>query len=83
MIIVIRLNPDGTVVNRVIQVNYSEPLNEETNPALREGDIVLISTGNLARTSDFLGLIGGAINSFVSPIFQVLGIFNFLNGNNN
>ncbi|WOD38907.1 polysaccharide biosynthesis/export family protein [Nodosilinea sp. E11] len=79
----IRLNPDGTVVNRIIQVDYSEPLNEETNPALREGDIVLISTSNLARTSDFLSLVGGAINSVINPIFQVLGIFNILNNNNN
>lgn len=79
----IRLNPDGTVVNRVIPIDYSEPLNEETNPALRGGDIVLISTGNLARTSDFLGLVGGAINSVVNPIFQILGIFNVLDNLNN
>lgn len=79
----IRLNPDGTVVNRVIQVDYSESLNEETNPALREGDIVLISTGNLARTSDFLGLIGEAIGSVINPFFQVLSIFEFFDDDDN
>ena len=77
----IRLNLDGTVVNRVIQVDYSNPLNEETNPALREGDIVLISTGNLARTADFLELFGNALGSVITPIFQVLGIIDIVTGN--
>jgi polysaccharide export outer membrane protein len=77
----IRLNPDGTVVNRVIQVDYSDPLNEETNPALRDDDIIVISRRNLARSSDFLELVGGLINSVVNPINGILNLFNRNNNN--
>jgi polysaccharide export outer membrane protein len=71
----IRLNADGTVVNRVIQVDYSDPLNEETNPALRDDDIVLVSRRSMARTSDFLGLLGGLITNITNPINGILDLF--------
>jgi polysaccharide export outer membrane protein len=71
----IRLNADGTVVNRVIQVNYSDPLNEETNPALRDDDIVLISRRSMAQTSDFLGLLSGVILGITDPINGILDLF--------
>ena len=71
----IRLNADGTVVNRVIQVDYSDPLNEETNPALRDDDIVLVSRRSMAQTSDFLELLGGVILGVTNPINGILDLF--------
>jgi len=71
----IRLNADGTVVNRVIQVDYSNPLNEETNPALRDDDIVLISRRGMAQTSDFLELLGSVILGVTNPINGILDLF--------
>jgi polysaccharide export outer membrane protein len=71
----IRLNADGTVVNRVIQVDYSDPLNEETNPALRDDDIVLVSRRSMAQTSDFLGLLGDVILGVTNPINGILDLF--------
>jgi polysaccharide export outer membrane protein len=71
----IRLNADGTVVNRVIQVNYSDPLNEETNPALRDDDIVLISRRSMAQTSDFLELLSGVVLGITDPINGILDLF--------
>jgi len=71
----IRLNADGSVVNRVIQVNYSDPLNEETNPALRDDDIVLVSRGNMTQTADFLGLLGDVILGVTNPINGILDLF--------
>lgn len=71
----IRLNADGTVVNRVIQVNYSDPLNEDTNPALRDDDIVLVSRRSMAQTSDFLELLGGVILGVTNPINGILDLF--------
>lgn len=78
----IRLNPDGTVVNRVIQVNYSDPLNDETNPALRDSDIVVVSRRGLARGTDFLELLGNLVNSVVNPIGGILNLFNDIDDRN-
>ena len=44
----IRLNPDGSVVNRRVSVDLEDPLNEETNPALRNNDIIVV--GRNTRT---------------------------------
>jgi len=71
----IRLNADGSVVNRIIKVDYSNPLNEETNPPLRNDDIVLISRRDLAQTSDYLGLVGNIVLGVANPINAVLNIF--------
>lgn len=71
----IRLNADGTVINRVIQVDYSDPLNEETNPALRDDDIVLVSRRGMAQSSDFLELLGGVILGVTNPINGILDLF--------
>lgn len=76
----IRLNADGSVVNRVIQVNYSDPLNEETNPALRDDDIVLVSRRSMAQTSDFLGLLGDVILGVTNPINGILDLFRGFTG---
>ena len=72
----IRLNSDGTVTNRTIPVNLAEGINEETNPSLRENDIVIVSRSNLTRTSDFLQLLGGAAAAIINPILGITTIFN-------
>lgn len=72
----IRLNSDGTVTNRTISVNLAEGINEETNPSLRENDVVIVSRSNLTRTSDFLQLLGGAAASIINPILGITTIFN-------
>ena len=70
----IRLNPDGTVVNREIPVNYSDPLNEETNPILQDNDIVVVSRTGLAGSTDFLELLGSFVNSIINPIGGVVDL---------
>lgn len=71
----IRLNADGSVVNRIIKVDYSNALNEETNPPLRNDDIVLISRRDLAQTSDFLGLLGTVVLGVTNPLNGLLDLF--------
>jgi polysaccharide biosynthesis/export protein len=79
----IRLNPDGTVTNRTISVNLAAGINEEDNPALRENDIVIVSRSGITRTSDFLGLLGGAASAIINPILGITSIFNQLDQINN
>ena len=67
----IRLNPNGTVSRRGISIDFSKNLDELSNPALRNNDIIVVKPNALARTSDFLNLL-------VSPITGTLGVLKLL-----
>ncbi len=69
----IRLNPDGTVTNRTVAIDFTDGLNEETNPQLHSSDIVIVGRSTLASTSDFLGTL-------LSPLNGVFSIFSGLSG---
>jgi polysaccharide biosynthesis/export protein len=62
----VRLNPDGTVNQRSLKVDFAAAPNEETNPILRADDVVMVRRSNVARASDGLGVIlnplGGVLN---------------------
>jgi len=68
----IHLNPDGTVTRRSIPVDFGKGLNDQTNPALQNNDIVVVGRSGLTSFTDTLGTI-------LSPVGSVLSIFNFLN----
>jgi polysaccharide export outer membrane protein len=53
----IRLNPDGSVTKRVVKINLADGINEETNPILRNNDVVVVSRNGAAKTGDSLGTI--------------------------
>ena len=67
----IRLNPNGTVSRRGISIDFSKNLDESTNPALRNNDIIVVKPNALAKTSDFLSLL-------FSPITGTLGVLRLL-----
>jgi polysaccharide export outer membrane protein len=60
---VIRLNPNGTVTRREFAVDLTQNLNEQTNPALRNTDIVVVNPSVLAQTADVLNEILGPLTS--------------------
>jgi polysaccharide biosynthesis/export protein len=64
----LRLNPNGTVSRRTIEVDLDKGTNEQTNPTLRPNDVILVARSGFARTGDNLGLI-------LNPVGQG---FNFL-----
>jgi polysaccharide biosynthesis/export protein len=67
----IRLNPNGTVSRRGISIDFSKNLDESTNPALRNNDIIVVKPNAVARTTDFLNLV-------VSPITGAIGLLKLL-----
>ncbi|MGF1570554.1 MAG: SLBB domain-containing protein [Nodosilinea sp.] len=72
----VRLNPDGTVSQREIPVDFSQGLSEENNPALQNNDIIIIATSGAANFSDGLGQIAGPI----ADLLNIIGApFRFLN----
>ena len=66
----LRLNPNGTVSRRTIEVDLDKGTNEQSNPTLRPNDVVLVARSGLARTTDNLGLI-------LNPVGQGLSFVNF------
>ena len=70
----IRLHPNGTVSRRQVQINLSAEVNEETNPILRNNDVILVGRSGGAAFRDGFGTV---LNS-LSPINNFLGLFRFV-----
>jgi polysaccharide export outer membrane protein len=73
-VILIRLNPNGTVTQRQIRVDFSENINETTNPILRNRDVIVVRRSTLATIGDTLGTILGPVGQG----FSLFGLFNSL-----
>ncbi|MEM9136626.1 MAG: SLBB domain-containing protein [Cyanobacteria bacterium P01_F01_bin.42] len=69
----IRLAPDGTVSQRRIELAFNGKIDEETNPALKNNDVVVIRRSGLAKFGD------GARSAF-APFSAPLSILRFLPG---
>jgi polysaccharide biosynthesis/export protein len=63
----IRLNANGTVTKRPIKVDLSQGINEETNPILRNNDVVVVDRNELAKAGD-------RVNTVAGPLGTILGI---------
>jgi polysaccharide export outer membrane protein len=69
----IRLNPDGSVTKRIVKVDLKAGLNEQTNPILRNNDVVIVSRSGIAKTGDAFGAL-------FNPIGTAVGFFRALFG---
>ena len=60
----VRLNNNGTVAKRTIEVDFAEGISEENNPVLRNNDVIVVNRSGITKTLDaagkFFGPIGGA-----------------------
>ncbi|MBW4657304.1 MAG: SLBB domain-containing protein [Drouetiella hepatica Uher 2000/2452] len=65
----LRLNPDGTVSQQRIDIDFSQGINDAANPALRNNDVVVVRRNGLATVTD-------AVGDVLSPFNGVLSIFN-------
>ncbi len=69
----LRLNPNGTVSRRTIEVDFAQGLNQNNNPTLRNNDVILVARSGYAR-------VGDNINSFLQPITGVASVINTVSG---
>jgi len=67
----IRLNPDGSVTKRKVKVDFSAGINSQTNPILRNNDVVVVYRSGVAKAND-------TISNVINPFAGVLGIFRSL-----
>lgn len=68
----IRLNPNGSVSQLSVKVNFSATANEETNPKLQNNDVIMVRRSGRATFSDN---VGGTL----APLSPLLGIFRLFN----
>lgn len=69
----LRLNPNGTVSRRTIEVDFAQGLNQNNNPTLRNNDVILVARSGYAR-------VGDNINTFLQPIAGVASVINTVSG---
>jgi polysaccharide export outer membrane protein len=69
----IRLNTNGTVTKRPVKVDLAKGINEETNPILRNNDVVIVDRNGLAKTGD-------RVNTVAGPLGTILGIIRLFTG---
>jgi polysaccharide export outer membrane protein len=63
----IRLNPDGTVSQRMVPIALNQGINEETNPALRNNDVIVVRQSGSANFTDAVGGIFEALGTILLP----------------
>jgi polysaccharide export outer membrane protein len=73
----IRLNPNGTLMREEIELDLSEGINEENNPLLLNGDVVVVQPSSLTEITDVAGSILAPIGNFFSFLnfFNIFGLF--------
>ena len=77
MVQLVRVNPNGTVVKRNIPINLSIGVNEETNPILKNNDVIIVNRNGITAFTDCIETILGPIGR----TFSVLNLFNVFNNN--
>lgn len=72
----IRLNPDGTVTNRKIDVDFTANLDRENNPLLQNGDVVVVRRNALTGFNDVLQAVLSPVTNAFSALnfFRIFGI---------
>ena len=81
----IRLNPDGTVSRNDVPVNFAQGVNEQSNPILRENDIIVVSRSGFTQVTDTLNVLFApaaaalaalSVPDRIAGILDLLGIIN-------
>ncbi|BAU11560.1 polysaccharide export protein [Leptolyngbya sp. NIES-3755] len=70
----VRLLPDGKVDRREFKFDVTRGLDENSNPAIHQNDVIIVNRSSTAKVSDLLG-------SIVSPITGAFGLLRLLIGN--
>jgi polysaccharide export outer membrane protein len=68
----VRLNPDGSVDQRTVNVDLSAAANDTTNPILRPNDVVIVDRNIAAAAGDTLGLFLSPFTS-LTTVLRLLG----------
>jgi polysaccharide export outer membrane protein len=70
----VRLMPDGSVNRREFKFDVAIGLDENSNPAIHQNDVIIVNRSSTAKISDLLGAV-------VSPVTGAFGLLRLLLGN--
>lgn len=71
----IRLNVNGSVSRQRMRVDFAQGINDTSNPALRNNDVVVVGRSGLASFSDALGTATDPLGRFFSLFTLPLSFF--------
>ncbi|MDY6936467.1 MAG: SLBB domain-containing protein [Cyanobacteriota bacterium] len=67
----LRLNPDGTVDRRTIEIDLGAGLDDQNNPSLRANDVIVVDRSGITEVTDFIGQV---VSPFIAP-FRFFRLF--------
>lgn len=62
----LRLNPNGSITRRTIRVDLDRGIDNENNPLVVNGDVIVVGRSGIASFSD-------GLDTFLNPFFRLLG----------
>ena len=65
----VRLNLNGSVSRREVEVDFTQGVSEDTNPTLRNNDVILVGRSTLAE-------VGDTLDTIITPLSRFLTLFN-------
>ncbi len=74
----VRLNPDGTVSTRTVEIDFSQSINDQTNPLLQNNDVIVVHRSGFAKFVDPLEQLRGPANTMVGFVTVPLRIVEIL-----
>jgi polysaccharide export outer membrane protein len=72
----VRLNPDGTVSQQTVAVQFDQDVNEVSNPTLQNNDVIVVGRSDLANFAATTELALGPFGRIISSFLGILNIFN-------
>jgi len=73
----VRVNRDGTISKRQIFIDLSANLNNQTNPPLQDGDVIILSRSGLARFMDFVTTVDQVL-TLAEPVREIANLLEIL-----
>lgn len=71
----IRLNPNGTVSRREIELDFGKGVNDESNPVLYNNDVVIVGRSTLTGISDTLDTVLNPLGKFLTIFSLPFNVF--------
>lgn len=72
----IRLNPNGSVTRREIDIDLAQGISEENNPPLQNNDVIVVGRSALANISDTLDQALNPLGKFLTIFSLPFNLFN-------
>ena len=70
----VRMNSNGTLTRRTIDLNFNQDANLESNPVLQNNDVVIVGRSTLTQIEDGVSNVLSPILRIFSPVRGLLGL---------